>query len=142
MQTKVTWKGKMAFDGQSSNGYSIPLDTSAEVGGENAGIKPIELLILGLAGCTAMDVISILRKKRLDVTDFEVRVVKVERAADHPRIYTLIVLEYIVTGRGIDRESVERAVELSEGKYCAANAMLKQAALIETQITIYEAQAA
>ena len=141
METKVTWKGKMAFDGQSSNGYSIPLDTSEAVGGENAGIRPIELLLVGLAGCTAMDVISILKKKREDVTDFEVRIAEYERAEDHPKIYTRIVLEYVVTGRGIDRTSVERAVELSEGKYCSATGMLGKAAKIESRITILEAQA-
>lgn len=141
MGTKVIWKGKMAFDGQSSNGFSIPLDSSQDVGGENAGTRPIELLLIGLAGCTAMDVISILRKKREDVTDFEVRIAEYERSTEHPKIYTRIVLEYVVTGRGIDRTSVERAVELSEGKYCAATAMLGKAAKIESRITILEAQA-
>jgi putative redox protein len=142
MKTKVTWKGKMAFDGLSSNGFSIPLDTVPETGGEDGGVRPIELLLLGLAGCTAMDVISILKKKRQDVTDFEVQVVEYERSAEHPRVYTRIMLEYIVTGRGIDRNAVERAVELSEGTYCPANAMLNKVALIQSRITVLEAEAA
>lgn len=138
METKVVWKGKMGFDGLSSNGFTIPLDTSPDSGGENSGTRPIELLLVGLAGCTAMDVISILQKKRQDVTDFQVRIAEFERAAEHPRVYTYIKLEYVVTGRNIDRAAVERAVELSETKYCSAQGMLGKVARIENQITIHE----
>jgi putative redox protein len=138
-KAKVVWKGKMAFEGSSISGFTLPLDTSVDSGGEDNGFRPMELLLVGLAGCTAMDVISILQKKRQDVTNLEVRVVEAERAADHPRIYTHIVLEYVVTGRNIERAAVERSVELSSTKYCSVEAMLSKAAKIEIRITILEA---
>lgn len=139
-KAKVVWKGKMSFDGSSANGFSLPVGTSVESGGDNDGFRPMELLLIGLAGCTAMDVISILEKKRQDVTGFEVRVVEAERAAEHPKVYTHIVLEYMVTGRNVERAAVERAVELSSTKYCSAQAMLGKVAKIETRITLLEAE--
>jgi putative redox protein len=141
MKAKTVWKGKMAFEGSAASGFTLPLDSNPEAGGENSGFRPMELLLVGLAGCTAMDVISILQKKRQDVTAFEVRVLEAERAADHPRVYTKITLEYVVTGRGIDRVAVERAVTLSEEKYCSAQAMLGEVAEITHQITVLEAEA-
>lgn len=139
MEAKVTWKGRMSFDGTGSKGFTLPIGTSVESGGDNDGFSPMELLLVGLAGCTAMDVISILEKKRQEVTGFEVRVAG-ERAQDHPRVFTHIVIEYVVTGRSVDRAAVERAVELSETKYCSAQAMLNKVAKIENKITILEAQ--
>ncbi len=138
MDGKVIWKGRMGFDGVADTGFHIPLDTSPEFGGDSQGLRPLELIALGLAGCTAMDVISILKKKRLEVTAFEVRV-HAERADDHPRVFTQISLEYVVTGHGIDQASVERAVDLSAHRYCSASAMLEKAAPIEHKITIIEA---
>jgi len=139
MEAKVVWNGKMAFDGVSgTTGLTLPLDTSVESGGENNGFRPMELLLVGLAGCTAMDVISILQKKRQNVTNFEVRV-NGERASDHPKVFTDIEVEYVVTGVNLEREAVERAVELSEGKYCSANAMLNKVAHITNKITVLEA---
>jgi putative redox protein len=137
MDAKVTWKGKLSFDGTADSGFSIPLGAKTEVGGDDDGFRPLELLLIGLAGCTAMDVVSILQKKRQDVTNFEVKV-NGTRAADHPKVFTAITIEYLVTGRGLDRESVERAVELSETKYCSAQAMLGKTAQIDNKITILE----
>ena len=131
----VTWKGKMAFDGEASSGFHLPLDTSKDLGGDENGFRPMELLLVGLAGCTSMDVISILKKKHQDVTGFEVRV-DGERAPDHPKVYTHIVVNYIVTGNNIDPVAVERAVELSETKYCPAYNTLNKSAVIEHTITI------
>lgn len=142
MKANAVWKGKMSFEGSVESGFTLPMDTSVESGGENNGFRPIELMLVGLAGCTAMDVISILNKKRQDVTAFEVRVLEAERAADHPKIYTRILLEYVVTGRGVEREAVERAVELSETKYCSVQGMLGKVAAIEKRITILEAETA
>ncbi len=135
MGAKVTWKQKMAFTGQASSGFSLPIDTSVEQGGENSGFRPMELLLVGLGGCTAMDVISILEKKRQKVTRFEVNVDGV-RASEHPRVYTEITLEYVLAGENLDPTAVERAVELSETKYCSANAMLSKTAKINRKITI------
>ena len=141
MKAKVVWKGKMAFEGSVVSGFHLPLDTSVESGGEDKGFRPMELVLVGLAGCTAMDVISILAKKRQDVTDFEVRVVEAERATEHPKVYTRIVLEYVVTGHQIDKTAVERAVELSETKYCSVGGMLGKVAKIENRVTVLEAEA-
>lgn len=142
MKAKAVWKGKMFFEGTGGGHFTLPMDTSVESGGEDNGFRPVELLLVGLAGCTAMDVISILQKKRQDITDFEVRVVEAERATDHPRVYTNIVLEYVVTGRGVDRAAVERAVELSETKYCSVGNMLDKVAKIDHRIVVLEAEAA
>jgi putative redox protein len=135
MDVKVNWKGKLAFDGMVGRGLQLPLDTSIESGGEDQGFRPMELLLLGLAGCTGMDVISILQKKRQEVSAFEIRV-HGDRAEEHPKVFTHIVIEYIVTGKNIDPAAVARAVELSETRYCSASAMLRKAAQIEHKITI------
>lgn len=141
MDAKATWSRGLSFTGSAAgSGFSVALGADAKVGGANDGFRPLELLLVGLAGCTGMDVISILQKKRQDITAFEVRA-HAEQGADHPRIFTRISVEYVVTGRGVDREAVERAVELSETKYCAAQAMLGKSAALERSITILEAPA-
>jgi len=138
MEAKVVWKGRMSFSGSSESGYWVPLGTSPIVGGEDDGFRPMELIAIGLAGCTGMDVISILKKKQQDVVSFEVAV-HGERAEEHPRVYTHITIEYILTGHAIDPAAAKRAVELSETKYCSAQAMLSKAAKIDHLITVKEA---
>ncbi len=138
MEARATWKQDMAFEGWAGgSGYKLPLDTTPDVGGHDEGFRPIELLLIGLAGCTGMDVISILKKKRQDVTGFEVRA-HAERTSEHPRVFTHILLEFIVSGHGVERAAVERAVELSATRYCPAQAMLGKVVPIETKITILE----
>ena len=137
MEAKVTWKTGLSFTGSAESGFSVPLDAAAEHGGNNEGFRPMEILLVGLAGCTAMDVISILQKKRQEVTDFEV-LVHAERAEEHPRVFTHIVIEYVVGGKHISQDAVERAVELSEKRYCPAQAMLSKAVPIEHKITVVE----
>jgi putative redox protein len=139
MDAKVTWKGRMSFEGSADSGFKLPLGTDLSVGGDEDGFRPMELLAIGLAGCTAMDVISILQKKRQEITGFEVNVAA-ERAADHPKVFTHIKVEYIVHGHQVDQAAVERAIELSETKYCPAQAMLTKAVEIEHTYVIYEAQ--
>lgn len=134
-EAKAVWQGKMRFEGSATSGHHIVLDSAEEHGGENAGFRPMELLLVGLAGCTAMDVISILTKKRLNVTGFEVRV-EGDRAETHPKVYTDIRVEYVVRGRDIPADAVERAIQLSEEKYCSASAMLRQAARITSSYRI------
>lgn len=129
----------MRFAGQAGSGFSLMMDSDADHGGANAGFRPMELLIVSLAGCTAMDVISILRKKREDVTGYEVRV-SGERAEDHPMVYVNITVTHIVTGRHVRPESVARAVELSETKYCGANATLSKTARVTHTYEIREAE--
>lgn len=136
-EAKAVWKGGMSFDGSAGSGFSLSMGASSDVGGADDGFRPLELLLVGLAGCTAMDVISILKKKRQEVTDFSVSV-QAERASDHPKVYTKINLEYKISGKGLDRVAVERAIELSETKYCSAQAMLGKTAQIENTLIVLE----
>jgi putative redox protein len=138
MEAKVTWKKGLSFDGTADSGFVLPLGAKKENGGDGDGFAPIELLAVGLAGCTAMDVISILEKKRQVVTSFEVQA-HIQRATEHPHVFTHVVIEYIVTGRQVDPAAVDRAVELSVTKYCSAQAMMSKAVPIEHKITILEA---
>ena len=139
MEAKVVWQGRLSFQGSADTGFTIPLGAEPSVGGDNDGLRPMELIALGLAGCTAMDVISILQKKQQDVTAFEVKVTT-QRANEHPKVFTQAQVEYIVTGRKVDRAAVERAVELSVTKYCPAQFMLSKAFPIDHKITIIEAE--
>ncbi len=135
MDAKVIWKNRMSFEGTSDSGFKVPLGTVPEVGGDDDGFRPLELLAIGLAGCTAMDVISILAKKRQEVNSFEVKV-HVDRQDDHPKVFTYIMIEYILNGNNISREAVERAVQLSAEKYCPAQAMFNKIAPIDIKVTI------
>ncbi len=139
MNAKVTWKGRMSFEGNADSGFQLPLGTDLSIGGDEDGFRPMELLAIGLGGCTAMDVISILQKKRQDITGFAVHV-DAERATDHPKVFTHIKVEYIVHGHQVDRAAVERAIELSVTKYCPAQAMLAKALEIEHTYVIHETQ--
>jgi putative redox protein len=138
MEAKVIWNGDMSFTGTGDTGFAIPLDAHKKVGGHNAGFRPLELMAIGLVGCTAMDVISILKKKRQEVTDFTVSA-SVKRADDHPKVFTEILIQYKVTGKNLDQKAVERAVDLSESTYCGAQAMLRETAEISHEIIILEA---
>jgi putative redox protein len=137
MNASATLVGGMAFRGKADSGHELTLDSAPEVGGEDKGLRPMELLILGLAGCTGMDVISILRKMRQEVTGYEVRVAG-ERADEHPKVYTHIAVEHVVRGRGLSPQNVARAVELSATRYCPASAMLGKAARVEHTFRIVE----
>lgn len=137
MDARVIWNGRMSFSGTADSGFTVPLGTDASVGGDDDGFRPMEMLLVGLAGCTAMDTISILAKKKQDVHAFEVKVHS-DRAGEHPKVFTHITLEYIVSGKQIDPAAVERAVELSATRYCPAQAMLSKAVEIATKITIQQ----
>jgi len=137
MDAKVIWQEKMSFEGTADSGFKVPLGTATELGGNDDGFRPLELLAIGLAGCTAMDVISILSKKKQDVKNFEVRV-HADRAEEHPKVFTHLTIEYVVSGKDLDRAAVERAVELSETKYCSAQAMFKKVAPIDLVVTLHE----
>ena len=135
MQAKVTWSQRLSFTGTADTGFSLPLGAKPQVGGDDDGFRPMELIAIGLAGCTAMDVISILQKKRQEITSFEV-IVNGERAEEHPRVFTHMEIEYRIGGVDIDEAAVERAIELSETKYCPAQAMLGKVVPIELKYTI------
>jgi putative redox protein len=138
MDAKAVWKKGLSFTGSAeTSGFSLPMGADPKVGGENDGFRPSELVLVGLAGCTGMDVISILEKKRQQVTAFEVRA-HGDTAPSLPKRFTGFMVEYIVTGKGIDPDMVERAVELSETKYCTVMNTLRHAGPIERKITIVE----
>jgi putative redox protein len=137
VDAKVTWSTRLSFSGTADSEFNVPLGASSAVGGDEDGFRPMELIAIGLAGCTAMDVISILMKKRQEVTAFEVRV-HADQALDHPHVFSEIWIEYLISGKGIQETAVERAIELSESKYCPAQAMLKSAAPIHLSYQITE----
>lgn len=137
METKVSWHNKLTFTGSAESGFQLPLGAEPAVGGDNDGFRPMELLAMGLAGCTAMDVISILSKKRQDVTAFEVQV-HAGRAPEHPKVFTEAAIEYFVTGRNLDEAALVRAIELSATRYCPAQAMFSKLMPIELKYHIYE----
>jgi putative redox protein len=139
MEAKVTWNKNLSFTGSGIGQFTIPLDAEQEVGGNDEGFEPMQLIAIGLAGCTGMDTISILKKKQQDVTGFKV-LVHAERATEFPKVFTHITLEYIVEGHNVSPAAVERSIELSATKYCPAQAMLSKACTIEHKFTIIEAK--
>ena len=140
MNATVTWKHDNAFEGVgSSTDFKVAIGGRPEAGQPATGASPMELMLLGTAGCTAMDVMSILTKKRQDVTAFEIRT-HATRATEHPMVFTHITLEYVVTGHNIDPAAVKRAIDLSLEKYCSAHAMMSKAVPIEHRFTIVEAE--
>ncbi|MGA2504693.1 MAG: OsmC family protein [Anaerolineales bacterium] len=137
MNATVTWRQGLSFTGKADSGYKVPLGAEPEVGVSRDGFEPLELMAVSLAGCTAMDVISILTKKKQKVTEFEVKV-KTERATEFPKVFTHAVITYLVTGHGVDETAVVRSMELSATKYCPAQAMLGKVFPIELIYEIYE----
>ncbi|MCJ7568537.1 MAG: OsmC family protein [Anaerolineales bacterium] len=139
MDAKVTWSKRLSFIGEADTGFSVPLGANPQVGGDNDGFRPMELIAIGIAGCTAMDVISILQKKRQNVTAFEVQL-RSQRAQDHPRVFTQMEIEYLISGHDVDETAVQRALELSENKYCPAQAMFTQILPIKLSYKIIPAE--
>ncbi len=137
MNASVQWRGGLSFKGTAGSGFEIDLGADPEVGGDDDGFRPMELMALSLAGCTAMDVISILRKKRQEVTAFHVSV-KAERAQEHPKVFTRADIEYEITGRGVREAAVRRSIELSAERYCPAQGMLAKLIPIRLDYRIFE----
>jgi putative redox protein len=131
----VTLDEGMHFVGE-ANGFRVDLDSDEAFGGSDAGMRPMRLLLLGMAGCTAMDVVSILRKKRQEVTGLRVEAYGGDRAGEPPKVYESIEIVYKVRGRDLKPEAVERAIELSETRYCPAIAMLRKTAEIKSRYEI------
>ena len=139
MDAKVLWHDGLTFTGTADTGFEVALGADPKVGGANDGFRPMELMAVSLAGCTAMDVISILKKKRQEVTGFEVRV-RAERADQHPQVLTSALIEYEVTGHGIDEAAVRRSIGLSAERYCPAQAMLAKIMPMKLDYLIYEGE--
>ena len=126
MKARVQWAGEALFLGESGSGHAVVMDGPPEAGGRNLGIRPMEMLLIGLGGCSNFDVVSILRKGRQPVESCEV-FLDAERAGEVPKVFTRIHLHFVVKGRGLKEAQVKRAVELSAEKYCSASIMLGRA---------------
>lgn len=137
MKATVQWKESMTFVGTPDSGFPVQMDADSSFGGTNNGIRPMEMIALGLAGCTGMDVISILQKKRQQVTQFEVRV-NAPHSPEHPKVFTHALITYIVTGKNVDESALLRSIELAATKYCPAQFMLAQVFPTELHYEIYE----
>ena len=138
MQARVKWLDHMSFVGESGSGHSVVMDGAPEVGGRNLGIRPMEMLLLGLGGCSSFDVVLILQKSKQAITDCEV-LIAAERADKDPKVFTKIHLHFVVRGYDLVTEKVERAIKLSADKYCSASLMLGKTAEITHDFEILPA---
>lgn len=126
MKARVQWAGEALFLGESGSGHAVVMDGPPDAGGRNLGVRPMEMLLIGLGGCSNFDVVSILRRGRQPVESCEV-FLDAERAGEEPKVFTKIHLHFVVKGRGLKEAQVKRAVELSAEKYCSASIMLGRA---------------
>ena len=138
MKAKIKWLDGRAFVGESGSGHAVVMDGAPESGGRNIGVRPMEMLLLGLGGCTAFDVVMILEKGREKITSCEVEL-EAGRADTEPKVFTHVKLIYKLKGKNLKPASVERAIKLSEEKYCSATAMFAKTAKIEHEWTVEEA---
>ena len=137
MKARAKWVDGMAFMGESGSGHAMIMDGAPEYGGRNLGIRPMEMLLIGLAGCTGFDVVQILKKGREAVTGCDVEV-EAERATEDPKVFTRIHIAYRVSGRGLSQAKAERAVTLSKEKYCSASIMLGATAEMSTSLVVID----
>jgi putative redox protein len=138
MNASATWHGGLTFVGGAGSGFEVPMGASVPGGGQNDGFRPMELLLVGLAGCTGMDVIAILVNKKQQVTSFEVKV-DADRSETYPMIFTRIRIKYLVGGTQLDPKILNYAIDMSSRKYCSAEAMLAEVAPVEHSYEILEA---
>jgi len=139
LTARIKWVEERTFLGESGSGHSVVMDGAPETGGRDLGVRPMEMMLLGMGGCTAYDVVDILEKSREPVTDIAIEI-EGTRAADIPKVFTEIRVRYLITGRGLDPAKVERAVNLSADKYCSASIMMGATANITHDIEIIEAE--
>jgi putative redox protein len=137
MKTTVERIGPMAFSAVADSGHTVIMDASAEAGGEDRGVRPMEMILMGLGGCTSIDVVMILEKARQDIQGCKVEITA-ERAQTDPKIYTYIHIHFIVSGQNLSSEKVARAIELSADKYCSVSIMLGKMVRIEHDFEIVE----
>ncbi len=134
MNSTVEWKGDMSFDTE-LDGHHFMVDADSSVGGKNLGPKPKGLVLSGLAGCTAMDIIAILKKMEVTPASFKVKT-RAKLSKEHPKVFTNITISYIFEGENLDIKKLKKAVHLSDEIYCGVSAMLKQAASVENEIIV------
>lgn len=140
MKARVKWVQDVMFVGETGSGHAVVMDGAPEYGGRNLGMRPMELLLVGMGGCTAFDVVTILKRSREPITDCVVAI-EAERAETDPKVFTKIHLHYTVTGRGLAPGKVERAVKLSAEKYCSASIMFAKIAEVTHDFEILEPEA-
>lgn len=138
MKTRVTWLEDMTYVAQSPSGHAVVMDGPPELGGHNLGPRPMEMLLMGMGGCTAIDVVDILRKSRQDLRGCEVQL-KAQRADNDPKVFTTIQVHFILTGKNLSAKHIERAIQLSAEKYCSASIMLGKTAQITHTFEIRDA---
>jgi len=138
MRARVKWVDEVMFVGESGSGHAVVMDGAPDAGGRNLGVRPMEMLLLGLGGCSAFDVVLILKRGRHQVQGCSVRLTS-ERSATDPKVFTRIHMHFVVTGRALDQGVVERAIALSHDKYCSASIMLAKTAEITTSFEVIEA---
>lgn len=137
MSVRAMLQEGMCFDVETGSGHHLLLDAAEHNGGQDKGPRPMEMLLVALATCSGMDILAILRKKRQDITAYEVRVLG-ERTEDYPKIFVEIAIEHIFTGHAIRPEAVQRAIELTEERYCGASAMLGKTAKLTHTFRVVE----
>ena len=137
MNLSVNWVDGMLMVGKSHSGHSITMDGPIEIGGENLGVRPMEMLLLGVAGCTMIDVVTTLQKMRQDLSHCETKIIA-ERANEHPKVFTDIHIHFIVKGKDLDSKKVDKAITLSAEKYCSASIMLGKTAKITHDFEVLE----
>jgi putative redox protein len=138
MKATIQWAGGVSFAGTADSGHTIVMDGAPDMGGQNKGARPMETVLIGMGGCTAFDVVHILKKQRQDVTDC-VAEMDAQRADTDPKVFTRIHIHFKVSGRKLDPKKVEHALELSATKYCSASIMLGKTATITHDFEIIEA---
>jgi putative redox protein len=136
MKAMVRRIGGVAMAGKADSGHWVPMDGPEDVGGFAGGSRPLELFLIGLGGCTGMDVLSILAKKRVKLDDFEIQI-EADRAAEHPKVFTAIRIVFHFYGDDLRAEELQTAVDLSEQKYCSASAMLRSACPVDVRVEIH-----
>jgi putative redox protein len=134
---KIGWVDGMLLVAEGGSGHTFTMDGAPEVGGRNLGSRPMEVVLMGMGGCTAIDVVSMLKKQRQDIEGIEVSLVA-ERAHEHPMVFTSVKLVYTVRGRKLNKALVERAVSLSDEKYCSATAMIRKSADVSHEVVLVE----
>jgi putative redox protein len=137
MNLSVNWVDGMLMVGKSHSGHSITMDGPIDIGGENLGVRPMEMLLLGVAGCTMIDVVTTLKKMRQNLTHCETKI-SAERADEHPKVFTDIHIHFIVQGKDLDSKKVDKAITLSAEKYCSASIMLGKTANITHDFEVIE----
>jgi len=137
MNISVNWVDGLLMVGKSDSGHTITMDGPPESGGENLGVRPMEMLLLGVAGCTMIDVVTTLKKMRQDLSHLETKI-NAERATDHPKVFTDIHIQFILKGKNLDEKKVDKAITLSAEKYCSASIMLGETATITHDFEVVE----